>query len=506
MSKNIYVSWIGTADLDAMVKSDDSYGPVAQCLSQFEKAEEEPRFDLVVLLHTQVAAKNYSAESYSAYVEWIKEQCDVPVFEYSCNAKPADFEEVGKAALLALRQIKKKFSSDNVKFVFHTSPGTPAMSNSLILLGSTHFKGRLVHSDKVYGYSDFSLPFKLRFSLLEDHVLSDALQGLPSPDEVFEKFIGASKPMQDVKRILSRVASSQLRDVAVLLTGEPGTGKELAAQTLHEASGRSGPFVAVNLGAIPSELFEAEMFGYEEGAFTGALKGGRAGKLCQADKGTLFLDEIGELPLAQQAKLLRVIQERRVTPVGGTSEVDFDVQLVAATNKDLLEMVQQGTFREDLYYRIAVIPVELPPLREREDDIFFLIDEFFNRAIQDDGRAALILPESLKTELAAYHWPGNIRELKAAIARVVLFTPESALCVSSDVLAVALGGRAKSSLALDQMSIGNEFKLDDVHSLVDSYFIPKALKSAKGVKKKAASLLGISEKTFAYKLKNLKKE
>lgn len=505
MTKAIYVSWIGTADLDAMTSKADGQGPVAQCLKQLENDPDEPKLDAAVLLHTSVAARNYSAESYSKYIKWIKEQCSVSIKEHSCDAQPANFEEVGKAALQALRKIKKKYAKHDVQFVFHTSPGTPAMSNSLILLGSTHFKGRLIHSDRERGYSEFTLPFKLRFSLMEDHALSSALQGLPSANEAFEKFTGNSKPMQDIKKLLSRVASSQLKDIAVLLTGEPGTGKELAAQTLHEASGRKGKFVAVNLGAVPSELFEAELFGYNEGSFTGARKGGKQGKLLQADKGTLFLDEVGELPLHQQAKLLRVLQERKVTPVGGIDEEEFDVQLVAATNRDLLAMVQQGTFREDLFYRLAVIPVHLPPLRDREDDVLFLIDEFFKQALSEEDHADLTLSESARQELAAHSWPGNIRELKSTIARIVLYTPESEQTVSMDVVKAAIFTIPESCIDIAKMKLGSGFSLDEVRLSVDKFFIEKALAKTGGVKKSAAKLLGCSEQTFENRYKKIRK-
>lgn len=505
MTKTIYVSWIGTADLDAMTESLLGGGPVAQCLQQLHDNPDEPKLNAAVLLHTKEAAKNYSAESYAEYVEWIRGQYSIPIDEHSCDALPADFEGVGEAALRALRKIKNKYAKHDVQFVFHTSPGTPAMSNSLILLGSTHFKGRLIHSDRERGYSEFILPFKLRFSLMEDHALSTALQGLPSANEVFEKFIGSSKPMQEIKKLLSRVASSQLKDIAVILTGEPGTGKELAAQTLHQASNREGQFVAVNLGAIPAELFEAELFGYEEGSFTGAVKGGKRGKLLQADKGTLFLDEVGELPLHQQAKLLRVLQERKVTPVGGIKEEAFDVQLVAATNRDLLSMVQQGTFREDLFYRLAVIPVHLPPLRDREDDVLFLIDEFFGQALREEGRADLTLSESVRQELAAHSWPGNIRELKSTIARIVLYTPESEQTVPMDVVKAAIYTAPEPIVDIAKMKLGNGFSLDDVRLSIDKFFIEKALAKTGGVKKRAAKLLGCSEQTFENRYKKIRK-
>jgi len=235
----------------------------------------------------------------------------------------------------------------------------------------------------------------------------------------FEGFLGESPPMQQVYSIIERVAASA---VDVLVTGETGTGKELVARAIHRRSRRAaGPFVPVDCGAIPDALLESELFGHERGAFTGA-DARRIGLVEFADGGTLFLDEIGELPLPLQAKLLRVLQERRVRRVGARQENAVDVRVVAATARGIDVMVERGEFRRDLFYRINVVRIDLPPLRQRGDDIGLLAEAFANRAAQEMGRAPLGLTGDAYQVLRGYAWPGNVRELQNVIRRAVAMT------------------------------------------------------------------------------------
>ncbi|MCW9050208.1 MAG: sigma-54 dependent transcriptional regulator, partial [Deltaproteobacteria bacterium] len=231
--------------------------------------------------------------------------------------------------------------------------------------------------------------------------------------------IGNSPPMQEVYKTLGRVAGS---DVTVLVTGESGTGKELIARAIHINSPRLGkPFIAINCAAIPHELLESELFGHERGAFTGATER-KAGKFEQADGGTLFLDEIGDMPLELQAKLLRVLQEKEITRTGGNQTLRVDVRIVAATNQDLTELVKGKQFREDLYYRLNVVPIRLPALRERQDDIPALVSFFLQRAKQDLGIEQMeCTAETLKL-LKNYPWPGNVRELENVLKRAALLS------------------------------------------------------------------------------------
>lgn len=230
----------------------------------------------------------------------------------------------------------------------------------------------------------------------------------------FEGLVGEGKAMQEVFALIHRVAES---DVTVLITGESGTGKELVARTIHAKSGRaSGPFIQVNCAAIPETLLDAELFGHEKGAFTGADRQ-RTGKFEAADSGTIFLDEIGDMSLAMQAKTLRVLQEHAFERVGGTKTIRSDFRLIAATNKDLLKAVQEGQFREDLYYRLHVVPIHLPPLRERMEDLPLLITFLMRRYGEKMGKAVRELaPEALRL-FYDYPWPGNVRELENVIQR-----------------------------------------------------------------------------------------
>ena len=234
--------------------------------------------------------------------------------------------------------------------------------------------------------------------------------------------VGKGKGIQEVRRLISQVAET---DANVLILGESGTGKEVVARAIHELSGRSqGPFVPINCVAIPAELLESELFGHEKGAFTGATAG-RAGLVEAADGGTLFLDEIGELPLEAQARLLRVLQEGEIRRVGSVQSQKVDVRLIAATHRDLKSLARNGQFREDLYYRLHVISLRLPALREREDDVQDIAQVFLARQCARMGREALSFSAEALKAIGHYHWPGNVRELENAIERAVILSEGS---------------------------------------------------------------------------------
>ncbi len=237
-------------------------------------------------------------------------------------------------------------------------------------------------------------------------------------------FVGQSESIRDIRRLITQVAP---RDISVLITGESGTGKEVVARCLHEYSGRcEGPFVPVNCGAIPSELLESELFGHEKGAFTGAISS-RPGRFELANGGTLFLDEIGDMPLPMQVKLLRVIQERQFERVGGSKTLEVDVRIVAATHKNLDLMIQDGQFREDLYYRLNVFPIEMPALRDRLEDLPLLINTLCRQL--DEGASLQFLPAALAS-LQLHPWPGNVRELANLIERLSIIHPGGVIGVS----------------------------------------------------------------------------
>ncbi len=302
--------------------------------------------------------------------------------------------------------------------------------------------------------------------------------------------VGSSKAMQPVFRRIEKLAGT---DATVLVSGESGTGKELAARALHALSRRaSGAFVGVNCAAIPEGLLESEFFGVEKGAFTGADRA-RKGKFEAAAGGTLFLDEIGEIPLSLQAKLLRALQEGVVVRVGGSTEIRLDARIIAATNRDLAVEVAAGRFREDLYYRLNVVAVEMPPLRDRREDIPVLIDAFVARAARRHGMHVAAFPAALRKRLVDYAWPGNVRELANVIERLVLLSEDSR--VSEGDLPENLSGASPSGDSGFRLPPGGLSW--DAH---EREALRQALELAGGNRARAARLLDLPYKAFLYRL------
>ena len=307
----------------------------------------------------------------------------------------------------------------------------------------------------------------------------------------FGPLVGRSETMQPVYDLLSRVAPTR---ASVLLTGESGTGKELAAQTIHRLSRRSeAPFLAVNCGAITQTLIDSELFGHEKGSFTGADKS-RQGYFENAQGGTLFLDEITEMPLESQVKLLRVLETSKLMRVGGSESLDVDVRLVAATNREPLQAIQDGKLREDLYYRLNVFPIALPPLRDRGQDVEMLANHFLEQDNAREKRRKRLSNDALK-RLREYRWPGNVRELKNAIERAAILADE---IIGPELLpdpgAPVPAGNSGDSGAVLQVRVGSS--LDDV----ERRLILATLQEIGGDKKRAAELLGISLKTLYNRL------
>ncbi len=328
--------------------------------------------------------------------------------------------------------------------------------------------------------------------------------------------IGNSQAMQSVYKTLGRVAGS---DITVLITGESGTGKELIARAIHMNSPRLGkPFIALNCAAIPRELLENELFGHERGAFTGATDR-KTGKFEQAEGGTLFLDEIGDMPLELQAKLLRVLQEKEITRTGGQQIIRVNVRIVAATNQNMTEQVVAKTFREDLYYRLNVVPIALPALRERREDIPALVDFFLQKARQDFGIDAIeCSPQALEL-LKSYHWPGNVRELENTIKRASLLCPNHVLTPvdfpdldpgkeshpNEDSLEALVCRKLQNSLAqMDLTEMNNLYEM--VLHQIERPLINIVLQKARCNQVRAAEILGINRNTLRKKINTLKIE
>jgi len=322
--------------------------------------------------------------------------------------------------------------------------------------------------------------------------------------------IGESPSLQQVFSVLAKVSPT---DSTVLVTGESGTGKELLVRALHTNSKRKNkPFVPINCGAIPKDLLESELFGHEKGAFTHAIRS-RTGRFELADGGTIFLDEIGELDLTLQVKILRVLQEKEFERVGGSVTTRVDVRIIAATNRDLEQEVAQGRFREDLFYRLNVIPIHLPPLRERDDDILLLGRHFLNVFCQQKGRSLLELSPKAQNFLVAYPWPGNVRELENFMERI------SILCENDEVTPEDLPEKILKFVGHEaperqHKAAGNGFAWPSLGDLrnrkqglkefmdeIEERLLHEALEESLGVKNQAAELLGIKRTTLIEKLK-----
>jgi DNA-binding NtrC family response regulator len=313
---------------------------------------------------------------------------------------------------------------------------------------------------------------------------------LTEREEEFNHYgiVGKSRAIQDVIRKLELVAQSKS---TVLITGETGTGKELAARAIHDRSAqREMPLIKVNCAAIPETLLESELFGHVRGAFTGATSN-KKGKFALADGGTIFLDEIGTLTNALQSKLLRVLQEREFEPLGAERTQKVDLRVIAATNRDLRAMVGDGRFQEDLYYRLSVIPVELPPLRERRDDVPLLVDHFVRKHVGRTGKRIERVDKPALDALSAYDWPGNVRELENTIERAVVLATGPLI----DAGAISMvGASAATAPGLPSLRLHQNVEWTERES------IRRALRQAGGVKKDAAELLGISQRALSYYL------
>ncbi len=346
------------------------------------------------------------------------------------------------------------------------------------------------------------------------------IESAHSQTELFRSLVGRSQGVQSVRSMITRVAPSE---ASVLVLGETGTGKEVVARNIHfHSPRRGGPFVAINCGAIPADLLESELFGHEKGAFTGAVTS-RKGRFELASGGTLFLDEIGDMPLEMQVKLLRVLQERRFERLGATRPIDADVRIVAATHRDLEQMIAEGRFREDLYYRLNVVSVRMPPLRERREDLPLLIAEL-NAQLQRRGMSAAHFGTNALRALARHQWPGNVRELANLVERCAILAPDQPVelvdlperlqaLVADDEVITAADGEVEAALVEGLIGPGAEFQLPslgngssqvELKSLLEGLemrLIRQALDEAQGVVAQAAKMLGLRRTTLVEKMR-----
>src|SRR5579862_3474319 len=373
-------------------------------------------------------------------------------------------------------------------------------------------------------YEYLPKPFDLKELIaIVGRAMSEPKERKPAPakNEDFENMplVGRSPAMQEIYRVLARLMQT---DLTVMIAGESGTGKELVARALHEYGKRKkGPFVAINMAAIPRDLIEAELFGHEKGAFTGAAQRS-AGRFEQADGGTLFLDEIGDMPIEAQTRLLRVLQQGEYTTVGGRAPIRTDVRIIAATHRDLRQLIRQGLFREDLFYRLNVVPIRLPPLRERTEDIPALARHFFAQA-GSEGLPVKSLDQAAMDRLKAYRWPGNVRELENLVRRLAALYSQEVIGVDAIEAELAEASPAQASVEMngeESLSAAAERHLRDYFAAhkgglppsglydrvlreIERPLIQLSLSATRGNQLKAAQLLGLNRNTLRKKVREL---
>ena len=482
---NILFAWIGLTDLQiSREKTDAGLGPIAQALK-------ERNFDQIVLL------SDHAPKVGRDFVKWLSEKRRIKILLKNTKlSSPTAFGEIYEKASEVIQDTLRGETKEH-NLAFHLSPGTPAMAAVWIILSKTRFPAELIESSKEKGLSTASVPFDISADYIPDLLskpdddLVKLAEGLEIEAPQFDSIIYRCRAMKRVILMARRVAS---RNVPVLILGESGTGKELFARAIHRSSPRnSNPFITVNCGAIPHDLVESELFGHKKGAFTGAVSS-RAGYLEEASGGTLFLDEIGDLPLNAQVKLLRVLQEGKLNRLGSTQSVNVDLRIISATNKDLRSEVSKERFREDLFHRLAVAILNIPPLREREGDLGCIISHFLkiiNQESKDQpGHQEKKLSISGKNALTKHPWPGNVRELYNTILRAVIWSKGSTIDENDikDSLLPVL--QDENSDTLNQ-SIGNGFDIQVVITKVIAHYLEKALNKSGGNKSKAANLLGL---------------
>ncbi len=377
----------------------------------------------------------------------------------------------------------------DIPIIMLTAFGSLETAIAAIRAGAYDFVTKPVDSDLLA----IVLQRALKHRALEDHIKK--LSATVKQYEGRHEIIGASRPIRELLDQLSRIA---VVDASVLITGESGTGKELVARALHKQSGRAeGPFIAINCSALPETLLESELFGHKKGAFTDA-KTDRKGLFVEAHGGTLFLDEIGDIPITLQPKLLRALEERRIRPLGGNEQVDIDVRIVAATNRDLEADIEEKNFRQDLYFRLNVIQLDVPPLRLRGNDILLLAQHFIDLYAQQMKKEIKGMLKMTAQKLMAYDWPGNVRELKNAMERAVVLCQQNKISV--DDLPEKIRSYSPANLSTPHFDPDDMLTLDEM----ERRYMSHVLNRVNNNKSVAAKILGLDRKTLYRKLNTYK--
>jgi len=485
--KKILACWIGFTDLKAVKNAlDAGLGPIAQ-------ATTSRKFDEVCLI------SDLQSKETQTYVSWIKGKTNIPIKVYPESLSgPTVFSEIYQSAVRSVEDILKRHGK-NTDLTFHISPGTSQMAAVWIILSKTRFPAEIIESSLKHGVQTTSIPFDISADFLPDLLkkpdrnLERLAAGLAKEAPEFEDIIFRSQEMQKVVLRAMRIAP---RSIPVLIEGESGTGKELFARAIHEISPRKGkPFICINCGAIPKDLVESELFGYEKGAFTGATKK-KEGYFEAAHEGTIFLDEIGELPKEMQVKLLRTVQESEVKRIGANDSIKVDIRIIAATNRNLIDEVTEGNFREDLFYRLAVGVIKLPPLRDRSGDISLLIDRFLevinSENKNEPGYSNKEISASAKNLLLQHPWPGNVRELQNTLVRAAVWSIDDELSEKDirEALFPILGHIKGKDIILNR-SMENGINLPEIMKKVAVHYLERGLEKKHGNKTQAAQILGL---------------
>ena len=487
MSKIALICWVGGRDLAAAAGANDKLGPILSTL----KARPHQALHLLY---------NYESKEVNAYRDWLSSQLDIDIHLTQAKLRsPVHYGDIYEAAHQLMKNLVSKIPQDEISVLI--SPGTPQMQAVWILMCKTQYVVPMIEASEEAGVGDVDVPFDIAADFIPSLLAeSDAtLRRLSSGDSAtpaaFQNIITQNPVMHAQILKAEKIAE---RDIPVLILGESGTGKELFARAIHLSSSRAehnnGQPVTVNCGAIPRELVDSVLFGHVKGAFTGA-DANKDGVFKEADGGTIFLDEFGELPLETQVRLLRVLQDGTFNRIGDTKEIQVNVRVIAATNRDLMAEMAEGNFREDLFYRVAVGIINLPPLREREGDIMLLTDKLLESI---NTEAVSKIPNYKDKKISAkakkiiigHGWSGNVRELHACLTRASVWSGGETITEREmrDALLIR-PGKAGDILSLE---LDNTFDIHDVIKELKRHYVKKALKESSGNKTRSAEKLGLN--------------
>jgi len=481
----ILITWIGGADIDQGAKQ--QHGPISATL-------QSGQYTHAYFLY------NYTKPETAPYLEWLNKQHQSNIHaDHIPLTSPQDFGEIYQASEKLLASIEKK--NPKAKITLQITPGTPAMQAVWILLGKTKFQVEFLQSSKEQGIQPVSIPFEISAELQTSQKLKDLAQASVPTHAAFENIVTQNDVMLQLKQRATVLAQ---HEVPVLINGDSGTGKELFATAIHNASKRAaGPLKVVNCGAIPPELIDSTLFGHKKGAFTGAASD-QQGVFEVANGGTLFLDEFGELPLDAQVRLLRVLQEGTLNRVGDSKSIAVDVRIICATNKDLMGMIAAGKFREDLFYRIAVGVINLPPIKDRKGDISLLAKTLLKQiqeqlGLNDADTKDKKLSPKANNLILEHTWPGNVRELNSTLLRACLWSQGKS--ISEQELKEAMFTQISNSSDIMSHDLSQPIDLKGLTNDMEAYYVKLAWQKSAGQKKKAAQLLGIKNyQTFDQRL------